>query len=94
MEKSLTKHLKESRQILRVLYEIMVNYSWTDLDEEVHIRLLTMYYHSIHPTPDDEFFYPPVRKALELLLRAMFHNFPNACLMKSVNFSVLNSILF
>lgn len=94
MEKSLTKNVKESRQVLRVLYEVMVHYNWTDIDEEVLVRLLTMYYHSIHPTQDDEFFYPTVRKGLELLLRAMFQNFPSTYLMKSVGFSAFNFILF
>lgn len=92
MEKSLGMNVKQSRQILRVLHEVMVDYVWIDIDEEVLTRLLNMYYHSIHPNQDDEVYYPPVRKTLELLLRAMFQNFPSGHLMKSVRFLLLISI--
>lgn len=93
MEKDLTKNVKQSRQILRVLYEMMVDYTWLDIEEEVLTRLLSMYYHSIHPLHDDEFFYPPIRKSLELVVRAMFENFPNIHLMRSVCFPI-KSYLF
>lgn len=91
MERNLAKNVKVARQILRVLHEVLVDYIWVDLDEEVLTRLISIYYHSIHPSPEDEYCYPPVRKGLELVTRAMFQNFPNAHLMKSVSFQPAQS---
>lgn len=92
-EKTLSKNVKVARQMLRVLHEVLVGYTWLDLDEEVLTRILSVYYHSIHPTPDDEYCYPPVRKTIELIIRAMFQNFTNVELIKSVSFQLLHKWL-
>lgn len=86
MERNLAKNFKVSRNTLRVLYEIMVDYTWLEIDEDLVTRLLTMYFHSINPSSEDDCFYPPLRKPMELLIRAMLRNFTTVDVMKSVSF--------
>lgn len=88
VEQTLSKNVKTARQILRVLHEVMIGYIWEEMDEEILARLLSTYYHSIHPSPDDEYCFSPVRKGLELVIRALFESFSNANLLKSVSFSI------
>ncbi|KAK4874263.1 hypothetical protein RN001_013623 [Aquatica leii] len=80
-EKTSVRNIVDARQIIRVLYQVLENYPWHDMDDFLMVRLLTMYHRSIVPS-NNVFDYVPLRKGIEVTLRHILINISSEELLK------------
>ncbi|KAF5277179.1 hypothetical protein FQR65_LT03885 [Abscondita terminalis] len=88
-EKTSLMNTNDARQIMRVLYQVLEDYPWHDMDDFLMVRLLTMYHNSIVPS-DNVFDYVPIRKGIEVTLRNILLNITSDGLLKAVFFNVID----
>lgn len=72
-----------------MLYQVLDDYPWNDMDDNLLYRLLTMFHKSIIPDIKDAYDYAPLRKGLEVCIRHILENLPNSHLLKVVSISNL-----
>ncbi|KAF2898472.1 hypothetical protein ILUMI_07704, partial [Ignelater luminosus] len=83
-EKTSIVNVREARQVIRVLYQVLDDYPWDTMDESLLYRLLTMFHKSIIPNIKDSYDYAPLRKGLEVCIRHILENLPNFHLLKVI----------
>lgn len=68
---------------MRVIYDLVRDYKWVTMDEELMYRFLNMYRDSILPTEASDFSY--LKKGLEVCVRRLLKNMNNSDLLKVVS---------
>ncbi|KAF5293608.1 hypothetical protein FQA39_LY03093 [Lamprigera yunnana] len=77
----------EARQVIQVLYQILENFPWRNMDEYLIPRLLVIYSRSIIPT-DNVFHMAPLHKGIELTLMHVFENIPGDGVIKVIKLMI------
>lgn len=77
--------------MIRVLYQVLENYPWSEMDEYLMLRLLTMFHTSIM-TENDNFEYASLRRGIEVCLRHILANLPSEQLLNVVRPLIYNTL--